>query len=167
MLQQVILVDENNNHIGTEEKIKAHREGKLHRAFSIFVFNSKNQLLIQQRAKAKYHFPGIWANTTCSHPNPDETYEKAIHRRLKEEMGFDCKLEKAFSFIYKAESKNCLKEHEHDTIFIGKFDGKIFPNKKEVMDYKWINISHLKKEIAKNPDDYTPWLKLSLEKMKL
>ena len=97
--QQVILVDKNNRKIGVEEKIKAHKQGKLHRAFSIFVFNSKKELLIQQRAKTKYHSRGLWTNTVCSHPRPNETYQQAVHRRLKEEMGFDCKLKKLFCFI--------------------------------------------------------------------
>lgn len=165
-MSKVILVDMNNKKIGEEEKIKAHKEGKLHRAFSIFVFNSKGGLLIQQRAKTKYHSGGLWSNSVCSHPKPNETYSKAVHRRLKEEMGFDCKLKKLFCFIYRTDLNNGLTENEYDCVFIGKFNGQVKPNKKEVMRYKWILINDLKKEIKKNPDRYTPWIKIALNKIK-
>lgn len=162
--EEVILVDKNNNEIGVEEKLKAHREGKLHRAFSILVFNSKGELLLQRRAKEKYHWGGIWANTCCSHPRPNETHEQATHRRLKEEMGFDCELKESSSFIYRSEFSNGLIENEHDTIFIGNYDGEIKPNSSEVMDYCWISPDNLKSKIKENPDDYSPWLKIILEK---
>ena len=149
--QLVVLVDKNNRKIGEEEKLKAHKEGKLHRAFSIFIFNSKGELLIQQRAKTKYHSGGLWSNTVCSHPKPNETYLRATHRRLKEEMGFDCKLKKLFCFIYRKEFKNGLIENEYDCIFIGKFEGTPKPNPKEVMDYKWISLKDLKQKIKKIP----------------
>ena len=108
MAQQVVLVDKNNRKIGVEEKIKAHKEGKLHRAFSIFIFNSNGELIIQQRAKTKYHSGGLWSNSVCSHPKPSETYQQAVHRRLKEEMSFDCKLKKLFCFIYDTGFQNGL-----------------------------------------------------------
>ena len=139
----------------------------MHRAFSIFIFNSKGELLIQQRAKTKYHSRGLWSNTVCSHPKPNETYSKAIHRRLKQEMGFDCKLKKLFSFIYNTGLKNGLIENEHDSVFIGKFNGKPKPNPKEVMNYKWISIKELKQNIKKNPNKYTVWLKIALNKIKI
>jgi len=164
--QQVILVDKNNRKIGVEEKIKTHKEGKLHRAFSIFIFNSNGELLIQQRAKTKYHSGGLWSNTVCSHPRPDETYEKAVHRRLKEEIGFDCKLKKLFCFIYNAGFQNGLIENEYDCVFIGKFNGKPKPNTKEIMNYKWISIKKLKQDIIKNPNKYTIWLKIALNRIK-
>jgi len=164
--QQVILVDKNNRKIGVEEKIKTHKEGKLHRAFSIFIFNSNGELLIQQRAKTKYHSGGLWSNTVCSHPRPDETYEKAVHRRLKEEIGFDCKLKKLFCFIYNAGFQNGLIENEYDCVFIGKFNGKPKPNTKEIMSYKWISIKKLKQDIIKNPNKYTIWLKIALNRIK-
>jgi len=164
--QQVVLVDKNNRKIGIKEKIKAHKEGKLHRAFSIFIFNSKGELLIQQRAKTKYHSGGLWSNTVCSHPKPNETYQQAVHRRLKEEMGFDCKLKKLFCFIYNTGFVNGLIENEYDYIFIGKFDGKLKPNIKEIMNYKWISIKELKKDIKKNPNKYTIWLKIALKRIK-
>jgi len=119
----VVLVDENDNEIGVEEKINAHRKGLLHRAFSIFVFNSKNELLLQKRAADKYHSGGLWSNTCCSHPRPGENLKDAAHRRLQEEMGFDCSLREVFSFLYKKSFDNGLTEHELDHVFFGKFDG--------------------------------------------
>ncbi len=164
MKDLVILVDKNNRKIGVEEKIKAHNEGKLHRAFSIFVFNSKKELLIQQRAKTKYHSGRLWSNTVCSHPRPGENYQQAAHRRLKEEMGFDCRLKKAFCFIYNTRFQNDLVENEHDSVLVGMFDGKPRPNPKEVMNYKWVPIKELKQDVIKNPHKYTVWLRIALEK---
>ncbi len=161
----VILVDKNNKKIGEEEKIKTHKEGKLHRAFSIFIFNVKGDLLIQQRARTKYHCGGMWANTCCSHPRPGETYFQATHRRLRQEMGFDCRLKKLFCFIYKTKFENGLIENEYDCVFIGKFDGTPKPNKKEAMNYKWVSIKDLKKDIKENPKKYTFWLKIALKKI--
>ncbi len=166
MTEEVILADKNNRKVGIEEKIKAHQEGKLHRAFSIFIFNSKKDLLIQQRAKTKYHSAGLWSNTVCSHPRPGETYQQAAHRRLKEEMGFDCKLKKVFCFIYKTDFQNSLIENEYDCVFTGKFDGKPKPNAQEIMDSKWVSIEELKQDIIKNSDKYSVWLKIALEKIK-
>lgn len=166
MKQEVVLVDKNNRKIGIKEKIKAHEEGNLHRAFSIFIFNSKEELLIQQRAKTKYHSGGLWSNTVCSHPRPDETYQQAVHRRLKEEMGFSCPLKKLFCFIYKADFKNGLIENEYDCVFIGKFDGKPKPNTQEIMDYKWVPTEELRQDIIKNPEKYSVWLKIALERIK-
>ena len=164
-MTEVILVDENDNEIGTEEKMKAHQEGKLHRAFSIFIFNSKGELLLQKRAKSKYHSGGLWSNTCCSHPMPGEALEKTVHRRLIEEMGFDCELKEIFSFTYKAKFDNGLIEHEYDHVFIGKFDGKPTPNPEEVDEWKWIDVEELKKGIQENPDNYTYWLKASIDKI--
>lgn len=166
MARQVILVDKNNRRIGIEEKTKAHKEGKLHRAFSIFVFNSNRDLLIQQRAKIKYHSGGLWSNTVCSHPMPNETYQQAVHRRLREEMGFDCKLKKIFCFIYNAGFQNGLAENEFDCVFIGKFDGEPKPNRREIVNYKWIPVRELKKDIVKNPNRYSVWLKKALDGIK-
>ena len=166
MKQQVVLVDKNNRKIGVEEKIKAHKEGKLHRAFSIFIFNSRGELLIQQRAKTKYHSGGLWSNTVCSHPKPNETYLQTAHRRLKEEMGFDCKLKRLFCFIYNTGFQNGLIENEYDCVFIGKFDGKPKPNLKEVMNYRWISLKQLKQDILKNPNKYSVWLKIALNRIK-
>jgi isopentenyl-diphosphate delta-isomerase len=164
--EMVILVNRDNRKIGEEEKIKAHKEGKLHRAFSIFIYNSKGELLIQKRAKEKYHSGGLWSNSVCSHPKSNENYQQAVHRRLKEEMGFDCKLKKLFCFIYNAGFQNGLIENEYDCVFVGKFDGKPKPNRKEIMNYKWISVKELKKDIIKNPDKYTIWLKIALKRIK-
>lgn len=166
MKKEIILVDKNNKKIGVEGKLKAHKEGKLHRAFSIFVFNSKGELLIQQRAKRKYHSGGIWSNTVCGHPKPNESYNKAIHRRLKEEMGFDCKLKKLFYFIYNTGFQNGLIENEYDCVFIGKFNGIPILNPKEVMNYKWNSIGKLKQDILRYPNKYTIWLKIALKRIK-
>jgi|SRR3989344_3858076 len=164
--EEVILVNNNNKRIGVEKKIKVHKEGKLHRAFSIFIFNSRGELLIQQRAKLKYHSGGLWSNTICSHPKPNESYYEAIHRRLKEEMGFDCKMRKLFCFVYKSSLANGLIENEYDCVFIGKFDGEPNPNPKEIMNYKWISIKELKEDIIKNPNKYTIWLKIIFKKVR-
>jgi len=165
MSEFILTVDENDKVIGKEEKIKTHQLGKLHRAFSIFVFNSKGELLLQRRAKTKYHSGGLWTNTCCSHQRFDETLEKAIHRRLKEEMGFDCELKEIFSFIYKVKFDNDLFEHEYDHVFIGKFDGKPNPNPEEVDEWKWVDLEELKGDIRENPDNYTYWLKVSIDKI--
>lgn len=163
--EMVTIVDENDNEIGEEEKIKAHRDGKLHRAFSIFVFNSKGQMLIQKRAKEKYHSGGLWTNTCCSHPRPGEPIEKAAHRRLKEEMGFDCEIKEIFSFTYKIKFDNSLFENEYDHAFLGKFDGKPMPNSKEVEDWKFIDLGELKKDIKSNPEKFTYWFKIALDEL--
>ena len=163
--EEVILVDRNDKETGIGKKIKIHREGKLHRAFSIFIFNSNGELLLQKRAKSKYHSGGLWTNTCCSHPRPDESLEKTVHRRLKEEMGFDCELEEIFSFIYKGKLDNDLFEHEYDHVFIGEFNGKPTPNPEEVDEWKWVDIKELKKDIQKNPDNYSYWLKACIDKV--
>ncbi len=165
MKQEIILVNEKDKEIGTEEKIKVHKQGKLHRAFSIFVFNFKGELLLQQRVKAKYHSGGLWSNTCCSHPKPNESLDKAVHRRLKEEMGFDCELKEVFSFIYQEKLDNELIEHEFLHVFIGNFDDKIILNKEEAMDYKWVNIKNIKRDLKENPKKYTCWFKIAFEKI--
>jgi isopentenyl-diphosphate delta-isomerase len=167
MNEKVILVDENDNEIGIEEKIKAHENGgKLHRAISVVVFNSKGEMMIQKRAQTKYHCPGKWANTCCSHPRPGEPTEKAAARRLMEEMGFSCKLEEKFSIIYRVTFENGLTEYEFDHIFIGKFDGEPKPNPEEVEEWKFINISELSKDIHVNWKNYAPWFLILYEKLK-
>ena len=163
-MEQVILVNKNNEEIGSEEKIEAHKKCLLHRALSIFVFNSKGQLMIQKRNKNKYHSGGLWTNTCCSHPRPGESIEDAVHRRLKFEMGFDCHLKEAFSFIYKKEFVN-LCEYEFDHVFIGNFDDDPVLNKDEVEDWKWIDIKELKKDIAENPENYSFWFKKIINKV--
>ncbi|NIR52744.1 isopentenyl-diphosphate Delta-isomerase [candidate division KSB1 bacterium] len=164
MDERVILVDESDRQIGVEKKLKAHREAKLHRAFSIFVFNSRDELLLQRRAFAKYHSGGLWSNTCCSHPRPSEPNEEAAHRRLREEMGIVCKLWKAFDFIYKAKMEQGLVEHELDHVFVGGYDGEVIPNPEEVMDYRWLAVPSLRKDLQESPRRYTPWFKIALDR---
>ena len=162
----IILVDKNDNQIATEEKLKAHKEGKLHRAFSVFVFNSKKELLLQKRAYDKYHSAGIWANTCCSHPKPGKDLKEEAEARLKEEMGITCNLEEKFSFIYKVKFENGLYEHEYDHVFFGRSDEKPKPNKDEASDWKYISLNELEIDIKENPDKYSYWLKECFEKVK-
>lgn len=158
-MDQVILVDNKNNELGVMEKLEAHKKGLLHRAFSVFVFNKDGQLLLQKRNSKKYHSGGLWSNTVCSHPRPGEEYEDAVHRRLKEEMGFDCDLKQASCIIYRSEFKNGLIEHEYDCVFKGEYDGDVKPDPEEVEDTKWVNIDELKKDVNESPEKYTYWFK--------
>jgi len=162
-MEKVILVDKNDNPIGLMEKMEAHEKGVLHRAFSVFIFNNNNEMLLQQRAFSKYHSGGLWTNACCSHPRESETTINAAHRRLKEEMGFDCDLEEVFDFIYKKKLDKGLTEHELDHVFIGKYEGDIKINPEEVNSYKYININALKKDIIDNPNNYTEWFKICFE----
>ena len=163
MEEFVVLVDQDDQKLGLMEKQQAHVAGLLHRAFSVFVFNSKGELMIQQRAASKYHSPTLWTNTCCSHPRDNETYKQAAHRRLEEEMGFDCELEYKFNFIYKAHLENDLIEHELDHVFIGTFDDEPKLNPDEVMAYRWVELDDLKKDMEKNPQNYTAWFKIIFE----
>ena len=165
MNEMVILVNSEDKEIGLEEKMKAHKEGKLHRAFSVFIFNLKGEMLLQQRADHKYHSGGLWSNTCCSHPRSGENVEQAGNRRLKEEMGFDCNIKKAFHFIYKTELDHDLIENEFDHVLVGNYDGKVNPNPQEVKDFKWISIDTLKSDIYKNPENYTVWFKIAFDKV--
>lgn len=166
-MEEVILVDESDNEVGTGEKIQVHREGKLHRAFSIFVLNPEGSLLLQKRAESKYHCPGLWSNTVCSHPRPGETTEKAAHRRLMEELGFDCDLTEIFSFIYKVKFDNGLWENEFDHVLTGRYEGPVRPNPEEVSEVMWVSPESLKKGIKENPGKYTYWLRRAIELEKL
>jgi len=163
MNENVILLDKDNQEVGYEEKIKAHKENKLHMAFSVFVFNSKNELLIQKRHNDKYHSKGLWSNSCCSHPRKGELIEEAAHRRLKEEMGFSCELQKIGSFHYNVELEDGLWENEIDYVFIGKYDGEVNVDESEVEEYRWISLKNLEEDIKKNPLKYTYWFKEALE----
>lgn len=162
-MERVVLVDEQNRVLGTAEKLAAHAAGKLHRAFSIFVFDSGGRLLLQRRAKAKYHSGGLWSNTCCGHPRPGETTIEAASRRLREEMNFVCELRPAFEFIYRAEFENGLTEHEYDQVLVGEFDGAFEPDKSEVEGWKWIAPDELQGALSERPEDYTYWLRAALE----
>ena len=160
----VILVNEQDEPIGSMPKLEAHQEGLLHRAFSVLVYNAKNEMLIHQRAMGKYHSEGLWTNACCSHPKPGETVIEAAHRRLEEEMNFDCDLKHEFNFIYKTPLENDLFEHEFDHVLSGTFEGEFTPNPSEVMDYRWISLADLKIEIASKPEAFTFWFKMIIEK---
>ncbi len=162
--EKVILVNENDEQIGVMPKMEAHEKAVLHRAFSVFIFNSSNELMLQQRALHKYHSPGLWTNTCCSHQREGETNLQAGKRRLKEEMGFVTKLTETTSFIYKAPFDNGLTEHELDHIMIGYYDGEPEINPDEVASWKWMQLEDVKKDIAKYPDLYTAWFKIIFEK---
>ena len=159
----VILVDEQDRELGTCEKLSAHQKGILHRAFSVFIFNRNGDLLLQQRAMSKYHCPGLWTNTCCSHPRPGETIDEAAHRRLREEMGFDCDLTNVFSFVYKIPVPPDLIEHEVDHVLVGEYNGKVVPVPEEVTDVKWVKMRALQNDIALHPALYTPWFKIILQ----
>ena len=159
-MEKVILVDKLDKEIGTMEKQEAHIKGVLHRAFSIFVFNSKKELLLQRRAKTKYHSAGLWTNTCCSHPRPNESTKQAAKRRLKEEMGMSCNLSKQFDFIYKAILTNGLYEHEFDHVYFGTSNDPPTINLYEVDTYEYKTLEVIKKEIKNIPERYTEWFKI-------
>lgn len=164
-MDHVILVDDNNNAIGEMEKIEAHEKGLLHRAFSIFIFNEKNEILLHRRALSKYHSGGLWTNACCSHPKPNESVIDAGHRRLMEEMGFDCGLEEKFSFIYNTKFENGLTEHEFDHVLLGTYNGLITPNSDEVHSFKYIDLVTLKQEIQEQPELFTIWFLIAFEEL--
>jgi len=166
MEEQVILVDENDRAYGVAEKMLAHREAKLHRAFSIFVTNSQGELLLQKRSKSKYHSGGLWTNTCCSHPRPGEETLAAANRRLQEEMGFECQLREIFSFVYQIELDRDLFEHEFDHVLIGQYDGEPVLNPLEAEDWQWMSIQNLSQDIQSNPDLYTFWLRECFDRFK-
>jgi isopentenyl-diphosphate delta-isomerase len=160
-MEQVILVDEKDIELGTMEKVEAHKRALLHRAFSVFVFNSKGELLLQQRAENKYHSAGLWTNSCCSHPRPGEDTLEAAMRRLKEEMGFETPLRKAFDFIYRAGFSNGLTEHEFDHVIVGYYDGPVIPNSKEVKDHAFRSFSEIEGLLKQNPGYFTAWFHIA------
>ena len=159
--QEVILVTEKDEPIGTAGKMKAHKEGLLHRAFSVFVFDSKGRMLLQQRSLEKYHGAHLWSNTCCSHPYPGEEVKAAALRRLQEELGFTTSLEKLFDFMYRAEVENNLIEHEFDHVFIGNYEGAININRKEVADFCYEEMDRIKWALKEQPEKFTAWFKLA------
>jgi len=161
--EKVILVNEKDEQIGLMPKMEAHEKALLHRAFSVFVFNEKNELMIQQRAFEKYHSPGLWTNTCCSHQREGESNVEAGKRRLQEEMGFVTDLKDTVSFIYKAPFDNGLTEHEFDHILVGYYDGEPNLNPEEVSDWKWMTLEDLKMDMEKQPQLYTEWFKIIFE----
>ena len=160
MEEFVILVDEKDNQLGLMPKMEAHEKAELHRAFSVFIFNSKGELMLQQRAAHKYHSPLLWTNTCCSHQRNGETNIEAGERRLVEEMGFKANLKEIFSFIYKAPFDNGLTEHEFDHVMVGYFDGLPEINPEEVASFKWMSLEAVKEDIELRPNLYTAWFKI-------
>lgn len=165
MIENVILVDVQDNELGTMEKMKAHEEGLLHRAFSVFIFNSDGEILLQQRNRNKYHSGGLWSNTCCSHPRPGEKVIDGANRRLIEEMGMDTELLHAFSFVYKSELDNELTEHELDHVYFGYSNQAPIINKDEVESHRYIDPYLLQIDISINPNNYTTWLKICLDNL--
>jgi len=163
--QQVILVDQYDNALGSMDKMEAHKRGLLHRAFSIFIFNSSGEMLLQQRAFIKYHSAGLWSNACCSHPYPEEEVKLAAARRLNEELGFDTPLKKIFDFIYQASFENGLVENEFDHVLVGCYDGGIKMNSEEVNDYAFKPIAEIRLELEVSPENYTEWFKISFPKI--
>ena len=165
--EEIILVDENDNPIGFETKLKAHENGgKLHRAFSIFVFDAAGRMLLQRRAKTKYHFGGLWSNACCSHPKRGEELEDAARVRLQQEFGFDTGVEEIFDFLYRAsDAKSGLTEYEFDHVFCGEFNGEPRPNPDEIDDWKWVGLAELLVDLKNNPHQYTPWFKIALPRL--
>ncbi len=159
--EEVILVNEYDTPLGTMEKMEAHRRALLHRAFSVFIFNTKGDMLLQQRAPEKYHSAGLWTNACCSHPRPGEDTLDAASRRLLEELGFTTKLEKLFDFTYRAEFENGLTEFEYDHVFFGVYDQRVSPDKKEVSDYAYRTLEEIGAGLRSNPDTFTSWFQLA------
>lgn len=157
--EQVLLVNERDEALGTMGKLEAHQAGALHRAFSVFLFDDHGRLLLQKRAAGKYHSAGLWTNTCCSHPRPEEMLHDAAQRRLKEEMGIDTPLEHRFSFLYKAEFDNGLMEHELDHVFFGRWSGSVMPHPEEADDWKYMAIADLEQDLRRHPERYTVWLR--------
>jgi isopentenyl-diphosphate delta-isomerase len=160
-----MIVNTDGQAIGTMDKMAAHRCGVLHRAFSVFIFNSKGQLLLQQRALHKYHTGGLWTNTCCSHPRLGEATAVAAHRRLQEEMGMNCELTEVFHFSYRHQFENGLTEHEYDHVFMGVTDQLPQPNPDEVAGFRYLSTDELMLELAEQPDLFTPWFKICLEQV--
>ena len=161
---KVILVDNNDNQIGLMPKLEAHEKGVLHRAFSVFIFNNHGELMLQRRALTKYHSPGLWTNTCCSHQRDGESNISSGKRRLNEEMGFDTELFEKTSFIYKAKFDNGLIEYEFDHVLVGSYNHSPIINSIEVDSWKWMSLENVKKDINDHPDNYTAWFKIIFEK---
>lgn len=162
--EQVILVNEKDEPIGLMPKLEAHEKAALHRAFSVFILNSKNEIMLQQRAAQKYHSPLLWTNTTCSHQRAGESNLQAGNRRLMEEMGFNAELKELFSFIYKAPFDNGLTEHELDHVMIGYYDGEPQINREEAESWKWMGVDEVKQDMQQNPGNYTVWFRIIFDK---
>jgi isopentenyl-diphosphate delta-isomerase len=162
--EKLVLVNEQDEAIGVEEKTRAHLLGALHRAFSVFVLNAAGQLLVQKRALTKYHSRGLWSNTCCGHPRPDEDIEKASRRRLREEMGFDSQLTELFAFVYRADLEDGFIENEYDHVLVGWFEGVPKHNPTEVADWRWVDLATLCMDLKEHPESYTYWFRISFDR---
>lgn len=160
MEERVVLVDENDAEVGTLEKQRAHLEGRLHRALSVFVLNSRGEMLLQRRAAEKYHSGGLWTNTCCSHPRPGEAVDEAARRRLREEMGIDTELTPLFEFTYRADVGAGLVEHEYDHVFAGRYDGEPAPSADEVDGWRWVPVAEVARQVREDPGGFTPWFRV-------
>lgn len=166
MQEYVVLVNPEDSVLGLMEKQEAHINGLLHRAFSVFIFNKKGEMLLQKRASSKYHSPNQWTNAVCSHPRENETYFEAANRRLEEELGIKTQLKEKFHFIYKADVGQNLWEHELDHVFVGNYDGEFHLNQEEVSEVRYISIEDLDTEIKNHPEQFTEWFKIILDEYK-
>ena len=164
-VEYVLLVNKNDQPLGTMEKMAAHEKGELHRAFSIFIFNSKGEMMLQKRASGKYHSGGLWTNTVCSHPKAGEDVKTAAVRRMDEEMGLECDINEVFTFLYKSEVGDDLTEHEFDHVFIGYSDVQPNPNPEEVEDWKYVSVDWLVKDVEEHPENYTVWFLIALKEL--
>ena len=163
--EEVVLVDEFDNAVGVMEKLEAHQKGLLHRAFSVFIFSNGGKMLLQRRASSKYHSAGLWTNACCSHPRPNENTLDAANRRLKEEMGLVVKLTYKTRFTYSTKFDNDLFEHEVDHVFVGITDTDPIINVEEVESYIWMTTTDIKDQLSINPDLFTSWFKIAMEKI--
>ncbi len=161
-MEKVVLVNEKDQEVGSMDKLEAHVRGILHRAFSILIFNSKGEMLIQKRAGSKYHSGGLWTNACCSHPLPGEQLETATRRRLLYEMGIDAPTSFAYKFIYKTQLDSNLTEHELDHVFVGTYDGEPNVNPDEVEDWRFVSLPDLRQDVAARPEQYTYWFRMIL-----
>jgi isopentenyl-diphosphate Delta-isomerase len=162
---EVILVNEEDQPVGTMEKMMVHHQGLLHRAFSVFIFDRQGNMLLQKRAAGKYHGAGLWTNACCSHPYPGESTEAAAERRLYEELGFNSPLKKAFEFVYKANVENDLIEHEYDHVYIGTYEGEINPDEAEVSEYRFVDLLQIERELEEQPANFTTWFKIAFPRV--
>lgn len=164
--QTLILVNENDEQTGTMEKLEAHRKALLHRAFSVFIFNSGSEMLLQRRAMGKYHSEGLWTNACCSHPRPGEELVQSAIRRLREEMGITTDLKEIFQFTYRHRFENGLTEYEYDHVILGSYDGQVFPDENEVMDYAFKKMEEIEKELLEKPEIYSVWFRIAYPLLK-
>lgn len=163
MAEYILIVDDQDRETGYMEKMEVHKKGVLHRAFSAMIFNNEGEVLLQKRAKKKYHSPGLWTNSCCSHQRKGETLTEAVPRRIGEELGITCDCKEKFKFKYQIEFDNGLIEHEIDHVFIGHYNGNVFPNEEEVEGVRWVPLNKLNKEMSEHPEDFTYWFKILMK----